>query len=203
MVCDVTKVVSRSDLRSRSDADLLAAVGVAEDGSEAFGEFYRRYEDAVLGYLRRRVSGPELAADLAAETFAAAIEAAPRFRVSASVDGRALGWLLTIAHNKLLTSLRRGRVADEARRRLALTEPLVLVDHALERVDELASLPEQLGTLVADLPAAQREALLARVVDERPYPEIAAELRCSELVVRQRVSRALSRLRRRLPVETS
>jgi RNA polymerase sigma-70 factor (ECF subfamily) len=37
--------------------------------------------------------------------------------------------------------------------------------------------------------------LLERVVAERPYAEIAAELRCSELVVRQRVSRGLKRLR--------
>jgi RNA polymerase sigma-70 factor (ECF subfamily) len=45
------------------------------------------------------------------------------------------------------------------------------------------------------LPAEQRDAVLARVVDERPYPEIAAEMNCSELLVRQRVSRGLRQLR--------
>jgi RNA polymerase sigma-70 factor (ECF subfamily) len=35
----------------------------------------------------------------------------------------------------------------------------------------------------------------ARVVDEREYAEIAAVMRCSELVVRKRVSRGLGRLR--------
>src|ERR687894_328491 len=39
---------------------------------EAFGAFYRRHERAVFAYFRRRVPTPELAADLTAETFAAA-----------------------------------------------------------------------------------------------------------------------------------
>jgi DNA-directed RNA polymerase specialized sigma24 family protein len=40
-----------------------------------------------------------------------------------------------------------------------------------------------------------RAALRARILDERPYDEIARELRTTESVVRQRVSRALRRLR--------
>jgi RNA polymerase sigma factor (sigma-70 family) len=52
-----------------------------------------------------------------------------------------------------------------------------------------------LTILLGDLPADQRTALLARIVDERPYDEIASELRCSEAVIRQRVHRGLRRLR--------
>jgi RNA polymerase sigma factor (sigma-70 family) len=48
---------------------------------------------------------------------------------------------------------------------------------------------------LAQLPAAEREAIEGRVVDERGYAELAAELRCSQAVVRQRVSRGLRRLR--------
>jgi RNA polymerase sigma-70 factor (ECF subfamily) len=48
---------------------------------------------------------------------------------------------------------------------------------------------------VLALPPAQRDAVLARVVQERPYAEIADEMRCSELLVRQRVSRGLRALR--------
>jgi RNA polymerase sigma-70 factor (ECF subfamily) len=49
--------------------------------------------------------------------------------------------------------------------------------------------------LVGELPAEQRAAVTARVVDERAYGEIAQELRLSEQVVRKRVSRGLARLR--------
>jgi RNA polymerase sigma-70 factor (ECF subfamily) len=42
---------------------------------------------------------------------------------------------------------------------------------------------------------------LAHVVDEQPYSEIAAEMECSEAVVRQRVSRGLTELRARYSEE--
>ena len=48
------------------------------------------------------------------------------------------------------------------------------------------------------LPSPQREAVRARVIDDRPYGEIAAELACSESVVRQRVSRGVRTMRERL-----
>ena len=38
--------------------------------------------------------------------------------------------------------------------------------------------------------------LRARIIDEQPYSFIAAEVRCSESVIRQRVSRGLATLRR-------
>ena len=61
---------------------------------------------------------------------------------------------------------------------------------------ELASIDvAALGALIEALPEDLRRPLLDRVVQERPYAEIAAELSCSELLVRQRVSRGLKRLR--------
>ena len=45
------------------------------------------------------------------------------------------------------------------------------------------------------LDADQREAIRARVLEERDYEDIARELRTSELVVRKRVSRGLAKLR--------
>jgi DNA-directed RNA polymerase specialized sigma24 family protein len=48
--------------------------------------------------------------------------------------------------------------------------------------------------LVGDLPPGERAAVLARVVDEQDYHEIAAALGCSEDAVRTRVSRGLARL---------
>jgi RNA polymerase sigma factor (sigma-70 family) len=184
-------------LEGLTDAQLLQRVGRPSDDGQAFGVFYRRHEDRIVAYLRRRLPHADLAADLAAETFASALGAAPRF-VPMRADGDATAWLLTIAHNAMVTSIRRGRVADDTRRRLRMTEPLVLADAALERVEELASMPENLHQHLAELPAKQRDAILAHVVEERPYDEIAADLQCSELVVRQRVSRGLARLRRTL-----
>jgi RNA polymerase sigma factor (sigma-70 family) len=52
--------------------------------------------------------------------------------------------------------------------------------------------------LLRGLPADQRDAVQARVVDERPHDEIAAELRCSQSVVRKRVSRGAQSIRVKL-----
>jgi DNA-directed RNA polymerase specialized sigma24 family protein len=49
--------------------------------------------------------------------------------------------------------------------------------------------------LAEQLPAEQFQALRSRVLEERDYAEIARDLRCSQAVVRKRVSRALQTLR--------
>ncbi len=164
---------------------------MARGDAEAFSALYRLYLPLVLRWCLRETRNREVAADLAAEVFAAALVAARRYRPE---RGPVSVWLLGIARNKLLESLRRGRIEAAARRRLGV-EPVALTDADLERVDELVSLDEGLLERVAALPPQMRAALESRVIDERPYDEIACELRCSEAVVRQRVSRALRQLR--------
>jgi len=76
---------------------------------------------------------------------------------------------------------------------------LALDDELIERIE--ASVGDQPALeLLATLPDDQRDALRARVIEERSYGEIAGELACSESVVRKRVSRALATLRARLKV---
>ena len=97
--------------------------------SDAFAVFYDRYEAAIVGYLARRVRDPELVADLTAEVFAAALQAAPRYRASEST---AAGWLCTIAHNTLAKSVRSRRVQDNARTRLGIRDAVSFQDDELE-----------------------------------------------------------------------
>jgi RNA polymerase sigma-70 factor (ECF subfamily) len=175
----------------RTDEDLLQAT---PDSPDAFGVFYRRHVEAVLAFFRVRTGDPELAADLMAETFAAALLAAPRFKRRKEP---AVAWLFTIARRKLIDSWRRGKVEDAARRKLGL-EPMELDDGGLARIDAMIDEernPLPLTELMNRLPADQREALRLRVLDEREYAEIAREMECSEAVVRQRVSRATRTLR--------
>lgn len=172
------------------DEALLGAAACG-DGA-AFALFYRRHLATVLAYLMPRVGSREMAADLAAETFAGALESCWRF--SPSSESPAVAWLLGIARNKLRESARRRRVEEGARRRLGMPA-LTLEDEDLERVEKLASLGGGALDLLEGLPADQQTAVRARVLDEREYPELAAELGCSEQVVRKRVSRGLEQLR--------
>jgi RNA polymerase sigma factor (sigma-70 family) len=181
---------------AQTDEELMAAL-VAGD-ADAFSTFYRRHLSAVSAYFARRVGDREAAFDLTAETFAAVVVSAGRFDPG---RGPAIAWLLGIASHKLTDSARRRRVESDARRRLAL-EPVAITDADLERIDASARTGPDLGELVAALPAAHREAVTARVIEERSYAEIAADLQCSEAVVRQRVHRGLRRLREQLKETT-
>jgi RNA polymerase sigma factor (sigma-70 family) len=154
----------------------------------AFGAFYRRHEDRVLIYFLARVGDTEVAADLTAETFAAALSSAHRFRRR---EEPASAWLFGIARNVLAMSRRRGRVEARARRRLKMS-PMVLTDEAVERI---AALDRAALDLMDGLSSDQRDAVRARTNDEREYRDIAMDMRCSEAVVRKRVSRALGKLR--------
>ncbi|MBE2320278.1 sigma-70 family RNA polymerase sigma factor [Solirubrobacter sp. CPCC 204708] len=155
----------------------------------AFAVFYRRHEGPMLGYFMRRTGDAELAADLAAETFAAALLGASRFRG----DGNAVAWLYGIARHRLMRSFERGRVEDRARRKLAMPR-LEVDDELIERIERLAG-EERAVELLDRLPADQAEAIRAHVLDERSYKDIAASVQVSEAVVRKRVSRGLTTLR--------
>jgi RNA polymerase sigma-70 factor (ECF subfamily) len=176
-----------------ADEALLVA---GRNDARAFGVFYERQVDAVLAFFLRRTHDRELAADLTAETFAAALSALARYRPERS---SALAWLFTIAHHKLVDSIRRGQVEDRARRRLRL-EPLVFSDEDIERVEQRAAAAMQ-GPALAELErlsAEQRGAIEGRVLQESDYDDLARRLKCSESVVRQRVSRGLAELRTRM-----
>jgi RNA polymerase sigma factor (sigma-70 family) len=175
------------DLARATDEDLLAATPARP---EAFGEFYARNEAAVLGYLHSRTRDPELAADLAAEAFAAALVSVRRYRPG---EAPPVAWLFGIARNILLRSLKRRRVEDRARRKLEMP-PLPIGDELIERIERLGG-DERVEQLLARLTPDQADAIRARVIQDVPYERIAARLRCSESVVRQRVSRGLAVLR--------
>jgi RNA polymerase sigma factor (sigma-70 family) len=177
----------------RTDAVLLSAIA-GRDGA-AFAVFYRRHVPTVLAYLMRETRDPEASADLAAEVFAAVLLAAGKY---VAQNESATAWVIGIARNKLLMSLRRGRVEARARHRLGFAA-VALDDGDLDRIAELATSGSgPLLRLVDDLPQDEQLAVRSRVLDERPYREIATELRCSEMVIRKRVSRGLARMRDQL-----
>jgi RNA polymerase sigma-70 factor (ECF subfamily) len=103
--------------------------------------------------------------------------------------------LFAIARNKLHEAVRSRRIQDEARRALAM-EPIRLDDEAIEILEAATSAPAI--QLLETLAPEQREAIEAHHLDERGYADIAAELQCSESVIRKRVSRGLAALRAQL-----
>jgi RNA polymerase sigma factor (sigma-70 family) len=179
------------DLEFWDDSALLEA---REHAADTFGVFYRRHVDAVLRECARwRLTATE-AADLTAETFAAALLARYRYR---SQLGSARAWLLGIARHKRADSDRHWGRESSARKRLGLEVP-DLTD--LDRGDFVA-LVDSSGPAEAalrELEPTTQEAVRARVVDGGAYPDVARALGINEAAARQRVSRGLATLRKRL-----
>lgn len=167
----------------------LLAVARPPRAGDAFGQFYLRHERLVLGFHMRRTKDAERAADLTAETFERALAARSRF-----VDrgtGSAVAWLLGIARNVWLND-RRAREL-----RADLVGPLgraPLRDETLEAVEATAS-TERILALINQLPASQRDAIRAFVIEDQPYVAIAESLGCDATTLRKRVSRGLASLR--------
>jgi RNA polymerase sigma-70 factor, ECF subfamily len=173
-----------------SDAALLAA---ARHDARAFHELYVRHAARIHAQHLRQTRDPDAAHDLTAETFAQAWLARERFRDESG--GSALPWLLGIARNILLMSVRRNRLEQLACERLGLRDRL---DGPPAAVEPDASWLDGLDELLADLPGGQREALRLRVLEDRDYEGVADALGTSPQAARVRVHRALRILRHRL-----
>ncbi|MBE2317933.1 RNA polymerase sigma factor [Solirubrobacter sp. CPCC 204708] len=169
--------------------------------ADDIGRLYGLHARGLVAFFARRTFDPQVASELMAETFAAAVADRRAFRGSG--DDAAAGWLYGIARHQLSGWYRRAAVERRMLGKLGL-EPPVLSDVEYERVEELAGLAElraRVAALVGDLPPESREALRLRVLEERPYPEVAAALGIAEPAARARVSRALRGLAAELESE--
>lgn len=178
------------------DYELLQESAVNPD---AFGVFYDRHIDAVIRFLVRRTACKELSADLAAETFAAAFIARKRYR---DRGGGARPWIMTIAHNKLVKTMKRGQAEDRARKRLGIPR-VEMTDESFERAEQLADIEGErklIAEAVEQMPGDLAAAVYLRVGLDLPYAEVARRLDCTEGAARVRVMRGLAKLAERMEV---
>jgi len=163
--------------------------------SNDFATLYDRHAAELLGFCVRRTYDPEVSVDLVAETFAVAFRDRRHFRGDDLAAARP--WLYGIARHRLGMFFRRGRVERRALARLGV-QRRALTETEYDRIEELAAssaLREQLAVALDGLGIEQQEALRLRVVEGRPYSEVARALGVSEETARARTSRALRALR--------
>ena len=142
-----------------------------------FESFYVENRDVVLGFLRRRL-GRQAAEDAFQETFLRALRAYGRLDHGEHLRA----WVLTIAQNVALDTLRRTRATGE------LVE--TGTDDASPAYEELAELTDGLGP-------KERAAVVLRYGYDLPYAEIGDALGSSEDAARQAASSGIRRLRRK------
>lgn len=159
-----------------------------------YARLYRRHAQPLLLHFQRRVQNAELAAELLADTFEAAISAGRSFR--GDTDRELSGWLWTIARNTLADHYRREEGERARRRRMGRVRP-ALTDREIERIEELAGiaqLREAVAQRLAELPVEQQQAVRMRVLEDMPYEAIARAASTNAETARARVSRGLRAL---------
>jgi RNA polymerase sigma factor (sigma-70 family) len=174
-----------------SDETLLAAMGAGD--ADAAAVFVRRFQSRVYGLALTMLRDPDVAEDVAQDTFVRA------WRHAATYDarrGRVPTWLLTIARNAAL---------DRARSRAVTPVDPDVVTAELDRAAPNDGLDvadrDYLRSAVAALPDDQRRALVLAMYAGRTAREI-AELEGVPLgTVKTRIRAAMGKLRTALGVE--
>jgi RNA polymerase sigma factor (sigma-70 family) len=167
----------------------------------ALEEFYRAHIEAVEQFIARRVGDPYLAADLTADVFLAAIDAAASYRPQ---RGTPTAWLFGVARNVVASEHR--RAARERRANARIEGRRLLGENDLERMQQridAAANARSLFTAVARLPAAERAVLELVALDDLSVTEAATVLGVRPVTARVRLHRARTALRHELAAKDS
>ncbi len=171
----------------RSDAELLAASSAGS--GNAYSEFFRRHVDSITRYAVRRCVNPEDVADLVAECFLVALQAAHRYIPETET---ALPWLFGISR-RLLARQRRNYVGN---RRLQVKASNAFPAFTAAEDNEIAAAIDAsrqapvLEKALATLTPAERDVLELVAYDGLTPSQAAAALDITPNAARLRLSRA-------------
>ena len=187
------RTIARKPSRDpRSDEALVAICnrGDSAGSAAAFETLYRRHRDYVLRVALRFAPDVETALDVLQDTF---LQLLRRFPPTGA------GLELTARLTTLLYPMARNAAIDATRRAARLPADADVTP------DDIAAEPEpqadELGTLLATLPAPQRETLTLRFVDGLTLEEIAQALDIPLGTVKSRLHLGIARLRSSPAVE--
>ncbi|MBB6243192.1 RNA polymerase sigma-70 factor (ECF subfamily) [Rhodanobacter sp. MP1X3] len=174
------------------DPDAMLMLAYARGDLVAFETLYARHRGTLYRYLLRSLRDPHRTDELFQETWSRVINA----RASYQPQAKFSTWLLQIAHNLIVDSLRRQKpmaVGDEAEAALsnvAMPER-EQPEHALSNLERRRNLQHAIDRL----PDEQREVILLRLEQELSLEEIASVTGTGRETVKSRLRYAMNRLR--------
>jgi RNA polymerase sigma-70 factor (ECF subfamily) len=177
------------------NSDELARIAFDEAALE---RFYRAHVELIERFIARRVADPHLAADLTADVFLAAIDAAPSYDRR---RGTPSAWVVGIARNVVSCEFRRAARERRARDRIDARELLDPDDivRLQERIDAEAR-SRELSDALAALPTGERQ-IFELVAGLNPR-EAASVLGISAVAARVRLHRARAAMHKALQPDT-
>jgi RNA polymerase sigma-70 factor (ECF subfamily) len=185
----------RSDLPG-SDLDLEATWVVAAVGgdSSAFARLYDLHADRVYRHVLYRVGNRPDAEDITQQVFLQGWRAIGKYELRSTPF---IAWLLTIAHNAVISFVRREKATDPIDLEPATAERWANPEaETMAKYDQLA-----VRRAILRLKADQQQVILMRFVENIEYPDVAAALGKNEGYIRVIQHRALLELKRLLAHE--
>ena len=181
----------RRNLDAVDEEELMRLIAAGD--RRAFDELYRRTSPWLAVRLRRRCADDDIVADVLQETYLAVWRAAGGF-VGSVASGSAVGWLWTIAANRLVDAFRRrARQAEVPQVPLAEVTAPAAEDEVMAR-----HVGHELEQALLDLPPELRQVLRAMVLDGFTVRETSLLLSVPEGTVKTRARRARIALREAL-----
>lgn len=174
----------------REAEDALVARAIEGD-EQAFTELYDRYFDRLYRHVVYRVGRSHDAEDLTQQVFLQAWRGLPHYRQTGSPF---VAWLMAIAHNVIVSFFRRSKDI----RSLDADEIDWPSDERIDGTAEIRLETERVRQTMRRLKPEYQQVLAMRLLEDLPYPEIAAALGKTETNVRVMQHRALNELRRLL-----
>jgi RNA polymerase sigma-70 factor (ECF subfamily) len=173
------------DPRAVEDAALLALVGTGDQA--AITAIFDRYSSVVYSVALRVLRDPGQAEDVMQEIFLQLWRKPEAFNVG---RGTLAAWLVVVARNRAIDSLRRRRPTDSV-------DDVVLASTTdLASEAERNSLMQKVRTILHDLPAEQRKSLEMAYFEGLTHTEIAAQTGDALGTVKTRIRLALISLRK-------
>jgi RNA polymerase sigma-70 factor, ECF subfamily len=182
--------IEARELEAWPEIDLIES---ARGGNAlAFAVLYDRYADRVYRHVVYRVGRVQDGEDLTQQTFLKAWQAMSRYRVT---EVPFVAWLLTIAHNNVVSWFR------AARDHQPLADDLPRLDEGSDPHQQAERRDRQLAVrrAIAKLKPDHQQVVAMRYLEELEFRDIACQLGKNEGAVRVILHRALRELRKQLP----
>lgn len=185
-----------------SDLDAALMLHVKRGDRAAFGELVGKYQQPLFNFISRYLRDEAEAEDLAQNVFLQVYKSRQRYQQTAKFST----WLFTIARNLCLNEIRRrsrhpaesldeshAEHEDQPQRQYEDKSSPLPVDQLLH-----GELQGKIEAALADLPEAQRTAILLCRQDELSYEEIAKVLGCSLAATKSLIHRGRETLKEKL-----
>jgi RNA polymerase sigma-70 factor (ECF subfamily) len=160
-------------------------VGRERGQGDAVEQAFREYRGHVYHFLLRKTGDHHDAEDLTQRVF---VDAAAALQSEGAHPRSLLAWLYAIAERRFVDDVRRRVVARRGLSRLRPDESAPDLAYSREIAAALRKAIEQ-------LPFEQRSVMVMKVLEGRPFAEIARELGVSEAACKMRLSRAVAQIK--------